>query len=160
VILASATPRSQKKASAGRNDGSMDLFGAQRLDEPMVSAPAFLPSTFTNSDPLGPLILRSGFSTSYAADDQLTDAQEAASKVAEAGRAVPVVQIGAFGDKANAERVAARFGSFGKPVVGQSGSSQKLYTVRVLVNRPAMEPGTVIEAANAAGIPDAFLVAP
>jgi rare lipoprotein A len=164
IVVASLTPQKPPtvKSRRARTDGidrSIDLFGAQRLDAPPVVAPAFLPASFGGDDPLGPLILRTGFETSYAPTDRFSGAQEAAAKVAAEGDRAAIVQIGTFGEQTNAKRIGESFAAYGRVVTQESlAADRTLFSVRVVVDKARVRPETVIEAANAAGLADAFVV--
>jgi rare lipoprotein A len=138
VVVASLTPRKQPKGRTELVDRSIDLFG---------------------EDPLGPLILRTGFETSYAPTNHFSGAQFAAAEVAEEGDRAMLVQIGTFGDRANAERIGERFAAFGRVVTQESlAADRTLYSVRVVIDKARVRPETVITAAHAAGLGDAFVV--
>ena len=155
VVVASWTP---PRRSKDRKDRSIDLFGAQRLDAAPVVAPAFLPATY-GDDPLGPLILRAGFADSYAPANHFSGAQLAAANLADAEARAAIIQIGTYSDKANAERVAAQFAIFGRIVTRDAASADRtLYSVRVVVDKSKVTPESVLAAANAAGIADAYVV--
>jgi hypothetical protein len=133
----------------------MDLFGSQRLDSAPIIAPAFVPST-VESDPLGPLILRTGFSMSYAPTDSFSGAHVAAAQLSQSGRDEVVVQIGTYGEKANAERIGGLLKGYGRVEISDAGTSDgAFYTVRVAT---LGAPDGVIAAARDAGIGDAFVV--
>jgi len=157
VVVASLTP--PKARTKKGIDRSIDLFGAQRLDAPPVVAPAFLPASFGGEDPLGPLILRTGFETSYAPTDHFSGAQEAAAEMAAEGDRAAIVQIGTFGDQTNAERIGESFAAYGRVVTQEKQAADRtLYSVRVVVDKAKVRPEAVIGAANAAGLADAFVV--
>jgi rare lipoprotein A len=158
IVVASLTPPKSRKVRTGI-DRSIDLFGAQRLDAAPVVAPAFLPASFDGEDPLGPLILRTGFETSYAPTDRFSGAQAAVAEVAAAGDRAAIIQIGTFGERANAKRIGERFAAYGRVVTQEKlAADRTLYSVRVVVDKARVRPETVIGAANAAGLADAFLV--
>jgi hypothetical protein len=158
IVVASLTPPKSRKVRTGI-DRSIDLFGAQRLDAAPVVAPAFLPASFDGEDPLGPLILRTGFETSYAPTDRFSGAQAAVAEVAAAGDRAAIIQIGTFGERANAKRIGERFAAYGRVVTQKSLSADRtLYSVRVVVDKARVRPEAVIGAANAAGLADAFVV--
>ncbi len=137
----------------------MDLFGAQRLDSPAITAPAFMPATFSNDDPLGPLILRTGFSMSYAPTNTFSRAHDAAAELSRHGKDDVRVQIGTYGERANAERIASLLGGYGSVAVAEVPTADRmLYSVGVIVDRSSMAPESVLAAAHAAGIADAFIV--
>jgi rare lipoprotein A len=159
IVVASLTPPKPPKLRSNRVDRSIDLFGAQRLDAPPVVAPAFLPTSFGGDDPLGPLILRTGFETSYAPTNRFSGAQAAAAEVAVAGDRAAIVQIGTFGERANAERIGEHFAAYGRVVTQEKQAAERtLYSVRVVVDKARVRPEAVIGAANAAGLADAFVV--
>ena len=124
-------------------------------------------------DPLAPLILDTGFASSYAeADVQVfTRAQVAANAlaknasfdaVAQPQRALPApraVQVGSFADISNAKRVASALSSLGEPVISaDSRDGRTLHVVRVKVVDASVDPGAVIDAASALGLGGAFVV--
>jgi hypothetical protein len=159
VVLASLTKPRRGNSPSGP-DRSMDLFGAQRVDAPTITAPAYIPTTYDNSDPLGPLILRTGFVSSYAPADRFNQAQHATAALAERGKSLAIVQLGTFGERTNAERIAARFGEFGKVTTQNMPSAGRtLYLVQLLIDRSIVRPESVLAAATAAGLSDAFVVA-
>jgi rare lipoprotein A len=159
VVVASLTPPKAPKARTKGIDRSIDLFGAQRLDAPPVVAPAFLPASFGGDDPLAPLILRTGFETSYAPTGHFSGAQEAAAEVAAEGDRAAIVQIGTFGDPTNARRIGESFAAYGRVVTQERlAADRTLYSVRVVVDKAKVRPETVIGAANAAGLADAFVI--
>jgi rare lipoprotein A len=148
VTLASARPRKPLRA---------DRF--EVFDDPPAEAPVDLvPATASYSDPMAPLILRTGFSSSYApSTDRFTLVQEAAAEVG----AQTVVQIGVFGDKANAQRIAGQFARYGKiRSTDVSSGSHALEALSVVVDARKVSPQDVIVAANAVGLNDAFVISP
>jgi len=84
VVLASASSSSRSASSRNERGGrSLDIFGSDRLNPTPVSAPAFVSPPMEGNDPLGPLILRSGFSMSYAPTGRFgSDAHEAVAEMA------------------------------------------------------------------------------
>ncbi|MCB1487369.1 MAG: septal ring lytic transglycosylase RlpA family protein [Bauldia sp.] len=127
-------------------------------------------------DPIGPLILKSGFVSSYAETNRFTPAHEAAASLA-AGEtpahlaafsktaapstspAVATIQLGVFLEPTNAARVAKDFSRYGKVVTTeQQRDGRSLRIVQVLVNDPAIAPDSVIKAAAATGLSGAFVV--
>jgi rare lipoprotein A len=156
VLLASATPSKPRKQQRPK-DGSIDLFGAQRLDGAPIIAPTFTPAN-AQSDPLGPLILRTGFSMSYAPSEGSSPAQDAAAQLSEAGRAQVHVQVGTFGDRKNAERIGALLKEYGQvDLLPVQAGNRMLYTVRVAALGGA---DAVLAAAQSAGARDAFILSP
>jgi hypothetical protein len=149
--------------------------------DPILLMPA---GGFATDDPLGPLIMRAGFASGYAAVSPLSGAQAAADALAHAapgaddlqtaldraaarkarelGGAPPpagraVVQVGTFGNPDNALRVAETFARFGQVERRQTApDGRTLIAVRIVVD-PAIEPAEVIAAAAKAGLPGAFL---
>ena len=149
--------------------------------DPMLLLPA---GALPTDDPLGPLIMRTGFASGYAATPQLSGAQAAADALARsqlgsddlqaaldhaaarkarelegglapAGRAV--VQVGTFGNADNAVRVARAFARFGQVEQRQSDPDGRiLISVRIALD-PSIGPDEVIAAAAEAGLPGAFL---
>jgi rare lipoprotein A len=122
-------------------------------------------------DPLAPLILETGFASSYAAHEPqvFTRAQAAATAMAqgdafsaiEAPRPLPapqMVQVGTFGDISNAKRVASRLSGFGEAVIDEdTRNGQAVHIVRVRIV-DAAGPQAVIDAAGQLGLPGAFVV--
>lgn len=158
VILASATPSKPRKQPARQPDGSIDLFGAGRLDGAPIMAPTFQPVAPGGNDLLGPLILRStGFSMSYAGEEAgATKAHDAAAAMSKAGRDLVSVQIGTFGDKENAARIASALKNYGKvDIAAATAGERTLYTVRVAAIGGA---DAVLTAARNAGARDAFVL--
>ena len=142
----------------------MKAFDSGGVGEPMALAP--IPAALTLEDPLAPLILRTGFASSYLPTDHFSKAQEAAAGLAAAGSraaaqppgAVATVQIGAFADPSNAMRVGARFAKYGKVAFAdQTAGARSVRVVRVVVVGSAAVKA-VIEAAGAAGLSGAFVV--
>lgn len=161
-VVASLSPESRgQRAGSSGHDGSIDLFGAQRLNAPAVTAPAFMPNTFNQDDPLAPLIVRAGSALSYAPSNRFSRAHLAAAEMAQGGRSSATIQIGTFGDRANAERIGPQFSKYGRVETRETISSGRtLYIVRVVVDSTLSNaPDKVIAAAHAAGIADAFVVA-
>jgi len=142
----------------------------------------------SGDDPLAPLILRAGMVTSYASSAPISAAQGAAKALASgnavqadlaaaarraatrmdgAAAAATVaaslpagatIQLGAFGDPANAGRIAASFGRFGAvQSVPGAGGARPLTVVRVALNAD-VDAGRVLDAAKAAGLSGAFIV--
>jgi rare lipoprotein A len=153
VLLASAGPTKPRKQQ--QKDGSIDLFGAQRLDGAPIIAPTFMPASSVG-DPLGPLILRTGFSMSYASTELSSPAHDAAAEMSAAGRQEGRVQIGTFGDKANAERIGTLLKDHGQVEIAEARAGNRaLYTVRIITVGAAEG---VIAAARDAGAHDAFIL--
>jgi rare lipoprotein A len=155
---------------------------------PLVLDPVYAPATDGNDDPLAPLIMRTGFVSSYASSSSVTAAQAAADSLAQpdalqaalnratakkalqlgvapqaagAAAAVPaqVMQIGSFGDPQNAGRVAANFGRFGRVVTDQEQiGGRSLTVVRVTVD-PSVPPSAVVAAAQQIGLNGVFVTA-
>ena len=149
------------------------VLAAARRPQPAALAPTTVSTGF--DDPIGPLILRSGFVTSYAEASHFTPAHAAVAALAggdqpasSPGSAIdrlqrPIVsttiQLGVFSDSANAERVRAQFERFGRvSLTDRAGNGGALRVVRVVVNDPEITPGTVIDAAARAGLAGAFVV--
>jgi len=177
VVLAAAAPLPRI-----RPDLVLYPPRATAFQEPLVLMPAYAPS---DGDLLAPLILRSGLVNSYASDATLSPAQYAADDLANARfkkadlqaavtRAAArkalqlgiapagdapgeVVQIGSFADPANAKRIAADFGRFGR-VESDLRSSGGLTVVRVVVDA-SVAPSAVVDAAADAGLLGAFVLA-
>jgi rare lipoprotein A len=143
----------------------------------------------SGADPLAPLILRAGMVSSYASPAPLTaaqgaadalaggttlqadlaaaarraaarmDGQAAAASVAASITDGATIQLGAFGDPANASRIAASFGRYGAVAsVPETGGSRPLTVVRVALNA-GVDAASVLDAAKAAGLSGAFIVA-
>lgn len=149
------TPREGKS----RPDRSMDLFGAQRLDDPPVTAPAYVPRTFSTDDDLGQFILKTGFVRSYAPTSRFSRAHLAATTLAQGGKSTSIVQIGTYSDEANADRVGELFAKYGKIITRPTVASDRaVFVVRVMVDGTDVSPSTVLSAAHAVGIADAFVV--
>lgn len=138
-------------------------------NEPAAIGPS--PTGF--DDPIGPLILRSGFVSSYAEPRQLTAAHAAAADLGRKGdiaarpqhpepdRRNIVVQLGVFADPANAARVGAMFRKFGRvDVVRQSRDGRALRIVKVAISDRSTDPARVIAAAESAGLSGAYIVRP
>lgn len=140
-------------AGQGRSDAP------QWLGVQPISAPAFVPAAASTDDPLGPFILRNGFTSSYAPTNHFSRAQDAASALAQHGKSTSVIQIGTYSNKANADRVGGLFNSYGEIVTAQAtGSGRTLYIVRVMVEDAGDKPETVLSVAHAMGMADAFVV--
>jgi rare lipoprotein A len=153
VLLASTAPQKPKKQQP--KDGSIDLFGAQRLDGAPIIAPTFMPAS-SEGDPLGPLILRTGFSMSYAGAEPSSLAHDAAAELSAAGKERVRVQIGTFGDRANAERIAALLSDHGEAEIAEAWAGNRmLYTVRITATGGG---DMVVRAAHDAGARDAFIL--
>jgi hypothetical protein len=185
VVLASATAVRPKVSFATVYRAS--ATGAPLMIEPAVAQQpaAFAPDA---SDLLGPLIVQSGGLSSYASSDEPSAAQHAADALAEPNalqaalnRAVgrkavelgvtrppetiagthapsPVIQLGSFGDPANAKKLAANFTRFGQvETVAQAQNGRELTLVRVTVD-PAVPQSAVIAAAQQAGLNGAFVL--
>jgi rare lipoprotein A len=75
-----------RRNGQGSPDGSIDLFGARRLDSPPITVPAYVPAAFSPEDASAPLILRTGSVSSYAPTDRFSRAHVAATALAEGGR--------------------------------------------------------------------------
>jgi rare lipoprotein A len=145
-------------------------------NDPMVITPAYVPAAADgDGDPLAPLILRTGFASSYAPAGRLSPAHEAAASLADAGQQAAVarvalesgavsgggaiVQLGAFSDPINATRIGDRFGRFGRVVmVDRVSGDRTLRSVRIVIVDPSVDPAEVIAAATDAGLSGAFLV--
>lgn len=149
MTLASAKPRKPLRA---------DRF--EVFDDPAArQAPVdLMPATMSSDDPMAPLILRAGFSNSYApSTDRFTLGQEAAAGLASQA----IVQIGVFGDRANAKRIAGQFARFGKIRSSDVSSGDRtLQAVSVVVDARNVPPQSVVAAANAVGLNDAFVISP
>jgi len=146
VVLASApAPRSRP---AGFGTG-----------EPMALAPS--PASLTLDDPLAPLILRTGFASSYLPTDRFTPAEAAAADLAAAGdRAIAmrsVVQVGTFADPANAARAGRLVAAYGTVTIAEATVGGRAVRVVRVALAAGTAPETVIESARAAGLAGAFL---
>lgn len=175
VVLAAAPPPRLRPVFAGA------LLPMPAFDEPQFLMPAYAPA---EDDPLAPLIMRTGFSNSYASVPPLSGAQRAAANLAEPDHrgalsdaaakkadalglrptAAPteaagstVVQLGSFSDPANAARTAKKFARFGelRNAVQQRGS-RTLTVVSIAVD-PSVEAAAVVNAAAEAGLSGAFV---
>ena len=72
-----------------------------------------------------------------------------------------IVQIGVFGDRANAKRIAGQFARFGKVRSSDvSSGGHMLQAVSVVVDARNVPPQSVVAAANAVGLNDAFVISP
>jgi rare lipoprotein A len=165
IVLASAAPVAPRLSPA--------------TARPVDLMPAFVDSAdnYGGDDALGSFILRSGFVNSYAerphrggaarAAEEMAKQADLASALSAAAKrkadelglrnTLTVVQLGAFGNDANADRVARDFARFG--TVSKSVSQSSGLTVVSIALDPAVDPGTVIAAANAAGMPGAEVAA-
>ncbi|HET7714257.1 MAG TPA: SPOR domain-containing protein [Bauldia sp.] len=122
------------------------------------------PPSATFADPIAPLILETGFVSSYAAPEpyRFTPAQTAAIELASGGVAVArplqppqTVQLGTFSDPANAERVAESFAGLGETIVAvdtQNGRSLRIVRVRTI------DAGSVLAHAGKLGLAGAYVV--
>jgi rare lipoprotein A len=149
-MLAAAKPRKPL-----RND-RFEVFEDAPADDLPID---LMPASASVNDPIAPLILRTGFSSSYAAaaTDHFVGGQEAAAGMA----AQTVVQIGVFGDAGNAKRMAGQFARFGKILPAEvTSGGRSLHAVRVVVDTRNIAPQDVIAAANAVGLNDAFVISP
>ena len=124
---------------------------------------------------MAPVALRTSFASSYAPDGDLSDAEAAAARLARAGKraltaapaiAAPpaagarIVQLGAFADAANAERVADAFRRFGRVEIAKRPvEGRALHSVRVFIEDQKIGAAAVIAAAGAAGLQGARLTA-
>ena len=151
---------------------------------PLVLMPAYAPTD--DEDLLAPLILRStSFVNSYANAPRPTAAQTAATALARSGEneadlstalaraaarkaqqlrgtstgsAGAVIQLGAFSDPTNAERVAANFRRFGQVAsLDQPTGGRSLRVVRVTLDA-SIDPADVVDAAAAAGLTGAHVL--
>lgn len=157
VKIASLGPL--RRNGQGRVDSSIGLFGAQRLDTQPVSAPAFAPTGFSSDDQMGPLILGTGLTNSYAPTNRFSRAYRAATALAQGGGATTVIQIGTYSEKANADRVAAGFAKFGKVITTPTiAPDRTLFIVRVTIDDADRASDNVLSVARASGISDAFVV--
>jgi len=155
-------------------------------DDPFLLMPAYAPA---DDDLLAPLIMRSSFVNSYAADEPLSGAQRAVADLAGPDVAKPdlqaalaraaarkaqelgippetaavmttsVVQLGSFADSANAARVTANFSRFGQVETGQQQSGARTLIVVRVVVDPSVAPSAVLDAASQAGLAGAFVLA-
>ncbi|HVZ12904.1 MAG TPA: septal ring lytic transglycosylase RlpA family protein, partial [Bauldia sp.] len=180
VVLASATaplPRIRP----------LDTYPPKAASSAPMAIDAFGSDDDSGDDPLAPLILRSSMVTSYASQAPLTaaqgaanalagggdihtdlasaarraaarmDGQAAASEVAATMSGGATIQLGAFGDPANASRIAASFGRFGSvQAVPGTDASRPLTVIRVALNA-GVDAGSVLDAAKAAGLSGAFI---
>jgi hypothetical protein len=149
---------------------------------PLVLTPAsaFAPASAYAGDPLAPLILRSGFSRSYAAEPAATPAEAAAanlsasdlttaltraatrkaSELAASGAIVTptVVQLGSFTDAVNANRAAAEFSRFGRAETQARNFGGRTLQVVLVTLGPSATSRSVIDAAAASGLTGAFVL--
>jgi rare lipoprotein A len=137
-------------------------------DEGLAFGAEPVPATF--SDPIAPLILQTGFVSSYAEPepDRFTPAQAAATALAigdegaafETTRPLPApatIQVGTFSDPANAKRAAASLSQFGEvAVVEDTRDGKALRIVRVRT----VNADSVLAAAGKLGLSGAFVVSP
>jgi rare lipoprotein A len=150
---------------------------------PAAPQPVYPPA---DDDPLAPLIMRASLAISYAPDAKPTDAQRAAAALAASANThdtlqaaldraaarkarelaggpagetrATVIQLGAFADPANAERLADGFRQFGTvQSVHQQSGDRTLTVVRLVLADPASS-DTVIAAAGRAGLSGAFVL--
>jgi rare lipoprotein A len=126
--------------------------------EPLTAAPE--PAIYPDDDPLGPLILRSSYASSYLSVDRFSGAHEAAASLAAsnpANQVVSTVQLGVFAGAGNAERIGLDFRRFGRVTISEKRSGdQSLQIVRVAVAADMVE--AVLAAAGDAGLPGAFVL--
>jgi len=147
------------------------VVAAARHPQPSGITPTPVSTGF--DDPIGPLILRSGFVTSYAEANHFTPAHAAVAALAAGDRpepsptstaeqrriAVTTIQLGVFADPANADRVRAQFTRFGSvSLTDQARGGRTLRIVRIALDETDVAPETVIDAAAAAGLTGAFVV--
>ena len=161
-----------------------DQAAASATGGPLVLIPGTVAAAPNDDDPLAPLIMRSTFVSSYASDPPATPAQRAAAGLAATADTNPalqaaldrvaarraneigpaplgsaLVQLGSFSDPTNAIRVAAQFRRFGSVENDeQQVNGQAMTVVRIAVAK-SIDPGTVVEAANAAGLTGAYILA-
>ena len=130
-------------------------------------------------DPLGPLIMRTGFASGYAPETQPTAAQAAIDTIAirpdlraaldraaerrarELGlvpHSTTVVQLGSFGNPDNAARAVHDFAHFGQAVARTKQVNGRDLTVVTVALAPSVSPDAVVQAAAAAGLSGAFVV--
>ncbi len=151
------------------------VVAASQRSEPLALAPTQEISTGFD-DQIGPLILRSGFVSSYAETSRFTPAHAAAAELA-AGETPArlasfskvdppkttatgaTIQLGVFLEAANAARVGSDFARFGKVVTTeQERDGRTLRIVKVVIGDSAIAPEAVIKAAAAVGLSGAFVV--
>ena len=161
LTLASLNPLNLRKTRHGDDDRPTAVAeNARSIDTQAVTAPAFLPTTFSQGDTLGPLILQTGFVRSYAPAERISRAHEAAADMAQTDTSSPVIQLGVFGDRGNAQAIASNFSRFGKvATLEQVSSGETLHIVRVHVDE-TLGSGNVLSAAKANGLLDAYVVRP
>jgi rare lipoprotein A len=137
--------------------------------DPFVLLPSFAPPVVVGEvyDPLAPLIMRTGFASSYAERAPPSPAHVAAAGLAAGTETVaapaPVgtggaVQVGTFGNPDNARRAAERFAAFGRTEIRPRQSAGQTVEVVVVMPGPSVAPGAVIAAAAGAGLPGAFVL--
>jgi rare lipoprotein A len=125
------------------------------------------PGTETFSDPIAPLILQTGFASSFAEPDpyRFTPAQAAAAALAtgdgeaaiDPTRPIPapaMVQVGTFSDVANAKRVAASLSAYGEVAVVDDASGGKVLRI---VRVRTIDPQSVLDASRKMGLGGAFV---
>lgn len=154
ITLASLSPFNSSRRNPKQDAAPVT---EQNLSGAPILAPAFMPASATGSDQLGPLILQSGFTSSYAPVARVSRAHAAASELAQRGKSTSVIQIGAYANSANAERVAQLFDRYGKIVTNETTQSPALFVVRLLADG-AGSAETALAAAHAMGMSDAFIV--
>jgi rare lipoprotein A (peptidoglycan hydrolase) len=147
-------PRAVRAVAKPRKNLPVDRFevfdNTPAFDDRFEATPAV-----GNSDELAPLIMRTGFASSYAPPAE----QAAGIAATEAMASQAVVQIGVFGDRGNAARVGTSFASFGKVIASDVPSGERtLRAVRVVVDGRRHAPESVIAKARALGLNDAFVM--
>ncbi len=149
--------------------------------EPLLLTSAVTTTAYADqTDSLGALILRSGLTRSYAETPSPTRAQAAAAELtshdlttaltaaatrkaeqmATARTAGPpaTIQLGSFSTPENAERVASKFGRFGRTWIEPRELSGRTLQVVSVFTDGSVAPQAVIDAAAAEGLDGAFVV--
>jgi hypothetical protein len=147
MVLAAAAPAPKVRPKR------YDIFDEATVGEPQVLVP---PAATAYDDPLAPLILRTGFSSSYASTDHFSKAADAATDLA----SLSVVQLGVFSVADNAARAAASFRQYGRVATTDIPSGDRtMQAVRVIVDTRTVSAEDLLAAAKAAGFSDAYIVA-
>lgn len=168
TMVAANEPRKWPSLLASRNK-TRPAIDFSVADETMAFDDATPPNL---ADPIGPLILESGFASSYAETArpvEISRAQAAVTAMASAAdvsfpppRTLPAprtIQLGTFSDVSNAKRAAAKFAGYGEPVIsGDVRGGKTLHVLQVRVVDPDVDTGDVIAAAGRMGLGGAFVL--
>jgi hypothetical protein len=167
-MVASAPPRAGRTAVASAEPPvrRRKLIDFGIADKALAIAPTAAPGL---DDPLAPLILQTGFASSYLPADRFSAAHSAAADLAVSGTIAarasaamktagtaqqPLkVQVGSFSNSTNAERAARHFADYGRVTT----TVQDRLTV-VTVVTAAQTANTVIKAADDIGLRGAFVI--